>query len=151
MPDGIVTPLRPRAAAYTDTAALNDIHALLTATEPGQGALKDIALILARTGRPMIKARDITVSMIETALGWPVALVDAGDTNVYVRQDPAGEGLLIEVCTETDAEAATLTVTLDGALLRPTSGDSQPPDPSAPTATARPTSRPDHHKENPDV
>ena len=54
MPDGTVTPLRPRAAAaYTDTAALNDIHALLTATEPGQAALKDIALILARTGRPM--------------------------------------------------------------------------------------------------
>ena len=75
MPDGTVTPLRPRAAAaYTDTAALNDIHALLTATEPGQAALKDIALILARTGRPMTKARDIEVSTIETALGWPVAL-----------------------------------------------------------------------------
>ncbi len=154
MPDGTVTPLRPRAAApYTDTAALNDIHALLTATEPGQAALKDIALILARTGRPMTKARDIEVSTIETALGWPVALVDAGDTNVYVRQDPAGEGLLIEICTETDTEASTLTVTLDGALLRPAGpDDSQPPDPAAPAATARATSRPDHHrKENPDV
>ena len=31
MPDGTVTPLRPRApAGYTDTAALNDIHTLLT-------------------------------------------------------------------------------------------------------------------------
>lgn len=106
MPDGTVTPLRPRAVAtYTDTAALNDIHALLTATEPGQSALKDIALILARAGRPMTKARDIEVSTIETALGWPVALVDAGDTKVYVRQDPAGTGLLIETCTETDTEA----------------------------------------------
>ena len=128
MPDGTVTPLRPRVAAgYTDTAALNDIHALLTATEPGQGALKDIALILGRTGRPMSKARDITVSTIETALGWPVALTDAGDTNVYVRQDPAGEGLLIEVCTETDAEANTLTVTLDGAFLRPVGPDDSQP------------------------
>ena len=127
MPDGTVTPLRPRAAAYTDTAALNDIHALLTATEPGQGALKDIALILARTGRPMTKARDITVTTIETTLGWPVALVDAGDTNVYVRQDPAGQGLLIEVCTETDAEANTLTVTLDGAFLRPVGPDNSQP------------------------
>ncbi len=154
MPDGTVTPLRPRAAtSYTDTAALNDIHALLTATEPGQAALKDIALILARTGRPMTKARDIAVSMIETALGWPVALTDAGDTNVYVRQDPAGEGLLIEICTETDAEASALTVTLDGALLRPTGpGDSQPPDPATPATTARPTSHSDHPcKENPDV
>jgi len=124
MPDGTVTPLRPRTAApYTDTAALNDIHALLTATEPGQAAMKDIALILARTGRPMTKARDITISTIETALGWPVALVDAGNTNVYVRQDPTGMGLLIEVCTETDAEASTLTVTLDGALLRPMGPD----------------------------
>jgi hypothetical protein len=153
MPDGTVTPLRPRAAAsYTDTAALNDIQALLTATQPGQSALKDIALILARTGRPMTKARDITVSTIETALDWPVALVDAGDTNVYVRQDPAGEGLLIEICTESDAEANTLTVTLDGILLRPAGpGDSQPPDPSAPATAARPTSRPDHRKENPYV
>jgi hypothetical protein len=129
MPDGTVTPLHPRpaAAAYTDTAALNDIHALLTSTEPGQSALKDIALILGRTGRPMTKARDITVSTIETALGWPVALVDAGDTNVYVRQDPTGMGLLIEVCTETDAEANTLTVTLDGALLRPKGPDDSQP------------------------
>ena len=153
MPDGTVTPLRPRAAAaYTDTAALNDIHALLTATDPGQAALKDIALILARTGRPMTKARDITVSAIETALGWPVASVDAGDTNIYVRQDPTGEGLLIEICTETDAEASSLTITLDGALLRPDGpGDSQPPDPAPPAAAARTTSRPDHRKENPDV
>ena len=129
MPDGTVTPLhsRPAAAAYTDTAALNDIHALLTSTEPGQSALKDIALILGRTGRPMTKARDITISTIETELGWPVALVDAGNTNVYVRQDPTGMGLLIEVCTETDAEANTLTVTLDGALLHPKGPDDSQP------------------------
>jgi hypothetical protein len=118
MPDGTVTPLHPRAAAYTDTAALNDIHALLTASEPGQSALKDIALILGRTGRPMTPARDIEVSTTETALGWPVACVSAGDTNVYIRQAPTGTGLLIEIYTETDAEAKALTVTLDGALLR---------------------------------
>jgi hypothetical protein len=127
MPDGTVTPLHPRAAAvYTDTAALNDIHALLTATEPGQSALKDIALILGRTGRPMTPARDIEVSTTETALGWPVACVSAGDTNVYIRQAPTGTGLLIEIYTETDAEASSLTVTLDGALLCPEGPDSQP-------------------------
>lgn len=154
MPDGTVTPLRPRvAAAYTDTAALNDIHALLTATEPSQSTLQDVALVLARTGRPMTKARDIEVSTIETAMGWPVACVDVGDTNVYVRQDPAGSGLLIEICTENDAEAKTLTVTLDGTLLRPAGpGEGQLPDPSVPAAAAGATSRPDHdHKENPHV
>lgn len=128
MPDGTVTPLHPRAAAaYTDTAALNDVHALLTATEPGQATLKDIALILGRTGRPMTPARDIEVRTTETALGWPVACVDAGDTNVYVRQAPTGTGLLIEIYTETDAEANTLTVTLDGALLRPDGRDDGQP------------------------
>ncbi len=128
MPDSTVTPLRPRAAAvYSDTAALNDIHALLTATEPGQSALADIALILGRTGRPMTKARDIEVSTIETALGWPVACVDAGDINVYVRQAPAGTGLLIEICTQTDAEHSALTVTLDGTLLRPAGPDDGQP------------------------
>lgn len=128
MPDSTVIPLRPRvAAAYTDTAALNDIHALLTTTEPGQSTLADIALILARIGRPMTRARDIEVSTIETALGWPVALVDAGDTNVYVRQDPAGTGLLIEICTESDAERSSLAVTLDGTLLGPAGPDDSQP------------------------
>ena len=128
MPDSTVIPLRPRvAAAYTDTAALNDIHALLTTTEPGQSTLADIALILARTGRLMTRARDIEVSTIETALGWPVALVDAGDTNVYVRQDPAGAGLLIEICTESDAERSSLAVTLDGTLLDPAGPDDSQP------------------------
>ena len=37
-------------------------------------------------------------------LGWPVACTDAGDTTVYVRQAPAGTGLLIEICTKTAAE-----------------------------------------------
>ncbi len=39
MPDGTVTRCGCRAArGYSDTAALNDIHALLTTTEPGQSA-----------------------------------------------------------------------------------------------------------------
>lgn len=107
MPDSTVIPLRPRvAAAYTDTPALNDIHALLTTTEPGQSTLADIALILARTGRPMTRARDIEVSTIETALGWPVALVKAGDTNVYVRQDPACRACSLRSAPRTTRGAA---------------------------------------------
>jgi hypothetical protein len=120
MPDGTVTPLRARApSAYSDTAALNDIHTLLTVSEPGGATLADIAQILARTGRPMTRVRDIEVSTTETALGWPVACTDAGDTSVYVRQVPSGTGLLIEICTKTAAEHKALTVTLDGALLHP--------------------------------
>ena len=115
-----VTRLPIRApSAYTDTAALNDIHALLTASQPGHGALADIAQILARTGRAMVPIRDIEITTIETALGWPVACTDAGDTTVYVRQATDGTGLLVEICTKTAAEHDALTVTLDGASLHP--------------------------------
>ena len=44
------------------------------------------------TGRPMIVARDIETSTAETALGWSVGCVDAGDTTVFVRQASAGTG-----------------------------------------------------------
>ena len=121
MSDQVVVPLRPRTRpGYTDTAALNDIHALLTTTEPGNATLGDIAVILARTGRPMVRARDIEITTTETALGWPVACAQAGDTSVYIRQDPTGPGLLIEICTKSAAEHDTLAVTLDGHTLHPT-------------------------------
>ena len=120
MPDGTVTPLRPRApAGYTDTAALNDIHTLLTAADPGDATLTGIADILLRTGLPMTPIRDIEISTTETALGWPVACVEAGDTAVFVRQAPAGAGLVIEICTKTDTEHDALAVTLDGRPLHP--------------------------------
>jgi hypothetical protein len=121
MTDQVVVPLRPRArAGYTDTSALNDIHALLTTTEPGNATLGDIAVILAQSGRPMVRARDIEITTTETALGWPVACAQAGDTSVYIRQDPSGPGLLIEICTKSAAEHDALTVTLDGHALHPT-------------------------------
>jgi hypothetical protein len=120
MTDATVTPLRPRApSGYTDTAALNDIHALLTTGGPGGAALADIALILARIGRPMVAARDIEITTTETALGWPVACAQAGDTSVFIRQAPAGPGLLIEITTKTAAEHDALRVTLDGRPLHP--------------------------------
>ena len=120
MTDQVVVPLRPRARpGYTDTVALNDIHALLTSTEPGDATLDDIAVILTRTGRAMIAARDIEITTTETALGWPVACAQAGDTSVYIRQEPAGTGLLIEITTKTAEEHDALTVTLDGHRLHP--------------------------------
>ena len=93
MPDRSVTPLRPRApSGYTDHAALNDIHALLTSQDPAGAALTDIALILARTGRPMVAARDIEVTTTETVLGWPVACVQSGDASVVIGQAPGRSG-----------------------------------------------------------
>ena len=119
MPDARVTPLRPRGLpGYSDAAALNDSHTLLTTIEPGESPVADIAIILGRTGRPMVTVRDIEAATTETDLGWPSARVDAGDTKVCVRQDPGGTGLLIEICTQNRAERATLTVTLDGEPLQ---------------------------------
>ena len=117
MADGTVTPIRPDPP-YSDTAALNDIHVMLIAADPGEETLADITAILARTGRPLIPVRDIGTTT-ETALGWPVACVDAGDTAVYVRQAPAGTGLTVEICTKTDTEHASLAVTFDGRPLHP--------------------------------
>jgi hypothetical protein len=120
MPDHAMTRLRPvPALPYSDTAALNDIHAILTTPDPGQAALADIAEVVARTGRPLVAARDIEISTTETALGWPVACAQAGDATVYVRQESTGPGLRVEITTKTDAEVGALTVTLDGATLHP--------------------------------
>ena len=121
MSDQVVVPLRPRTRpGYSDTAALNDIHALLTTTDPGDATLADIAVILSRTGRAMIAGRDIEITPTETALGWPVACCQAGDTSVYIRQAPTGSGLLIEITTKSAGEHDALTVTLDGHTLHPT-------------------------------
>lgn len=121
MSDQVVVPLRPKSRpGYSDTAALNDIHALLTSPAgAGDATLADVAVILARAGRPMVAARDIEITTTETALGWPVACAQAGDTSVFIRQDPAGTGLLIEICTKATAEHDALTVVLDGHRLHP--------------------------------
>ena len=126
MTDATVIPLRRSAAPYTDTAALNDIHALLTSQDPGTGAVADIALILARAGRPLVAARDIEITVTETSLGRPVACAQSGDTSVFIRQETGGPGLLVEICTKTIAEHDALTITLDGQALPP-----GPPDEAA--------------------
>jgi hypothetical protein len=118
MNDRSITPLRPPGRTrYSDTTALNDIHALLTSTEPDDGTLGDIALILGWVGRPLVPVRDIEISATETALGRPVACVESGDVSVLVRQATDSAGLVVEICTKTVAEHAALTVTLDGVPL----------------------------------
>ena len=111
----------PGQSALTDTAAVNDIHALLTSTgDDLTGRLADVAAIVARTGRPMVRGRDIDVKVSESPVGWPVARVDADDTTVIVRQDPSGSGLLVEITTRTPAERDGLTVSVDGCRLHET-------------------------------
>ncbi len=120
MTDSVITPLRPRGQPrYPDTAALNDIHALLTTAsgDADRALLGDVAAILARSGRPMVRSRDIEADVSESAIGLSVARVAAGDTTVTVRQDPAGPGLRIEITTRTSAERDLLTVTLDDQCL----------------------------------
>ena len=119
MSEETVTRLHPRGRpAYTDAAALNDIHTLLTATEGSdREVLSDIASVLLRTGRHMVRARDIAAAVTESSAGRPVARVDAEDTTVVVRQDPAGPGLQVEITTRTPVEWGQLTVTLDGRCL----------------------------------
>jgi hypothetical protein len=120
MTDATVTRLLPRGqSAYTDIHAVNYVHALLTATTSSADSdlLGDIALVVTRTGRPIVRGRDIGTSVSESPTGWPVARVDAEDTTVTVRQDPAGTGLLIEITTRTPAERGQLAVTLDGQCL----------------------------------
>ena len=119
MPEATVTRLRPRAQPpYTDTAALNDIHALLTtSSHPSPELLGDVAAILARIGRPMVCGRDIEATVTQSRTGWPVARVDAEDTTVIVSQDPAGPGLLVNITTRSQDERDQLVLTLDGRCL----------------------------------
>ncbi len=109
---------RTAAAAYTDTAALNDIHAILC--RPGgrdPGALDDVALVLARSGRLVVDVRDIDAAVETTAAGLPEARVDAGGTKVAVYQDQSGD--LAVAITATAADEAQLTVTLNQRQLHP--------------------------------
>src|SRR6266487_2966390 len=66
---------------YSDTAALNDIHAILCRPGgPDPSALDDIALVLARCGRPLIDVVDIQADVTETPTGLPEARVHAAAT-----------------------------------------------------------------------
>lgn len=108
---------RQPGPGYDEAAALNDIHAICTTASTGRDVLAEIGEVLTRTGRPMVPARDITISATETAQGWPVACTQSGGVSVFVRQEPAGPGLLVEVTTKTPGDAGDLTVSLDDLVL----------------------------------
>lgn len=107
-----------RTRAYSNTAALDDLHALITRPGgPGAGALAEISEILARTGRPLVAGRDIEAVTTCTPLGWPVVRVWSGDMAVIVQQAPDGPGLRVEITASTRAERDSLVVTLNGQPL----------------------------------
>jgi hypothetical protein len=122
MSDHTVVRFPPGRAAppgYTDTAALNDIHAIVCSRRdtPDASVVADVADVLARAGRPIMEVRDIQAAVADTPAGLPEARVDAGTTSVRVYQDHTG-GLAVAIAT-TAADEATLTITLNRQQLHP--------------------------------
>jgi len=109
---------RSGAPAYTDTAAMNDIHAILCSRGTSDpDVLNDIALVLARAGRQVVQIRDIQAAVVENDAGLPEAHIDAGATKVLVVQRDTGE-FVVAIAAATP-DAAQLTVTLNGHQLHP--------------------------------
>jgi hypothetical protein len=112
---------RTTAPGYTDTAALNDIHAILCCHSGwSPGTLEEVAEVLARCGRPVMAVRDIEAAAGQTPAGLPQARVDAGGTEAEVYQDQSG-GLVVAI-TATGADEASLLVTLNEHQLHPAAG-----------------------------
>jgi hypothetical protein len=116
-----VTPIRPDSkSSYGDTDAMNDIQALITSQDvPNADEVAALVTeIVARTGRPLARARVITAEVSCDRYGMPVALVEAGGTTVSAGQDPHGPGVLIEVTASGPGEADALVVSVNGRVQR---------------------------------
>jgi hypothetical protein len=114
-----------RTATYGDTAAIDDIHALLTSDIAPRGAeaLACIAEILARTGRTLAPARHISADVAVDDEGLPVGHIDVGGTHVYVGQDPGSPGIWVRIQTSVDAGKPGPGPALsDGPPARPSAG-----------------------------
>ena len=92
---------------YNDTQAMNDIHALLTGLEglTDSEVAASVGEIVARTGRPLVRARMTTAEVTLDRHGMPTALVATVGTVVVFRQDPDGPGVLVQVPTRDAAES----------------------------------------------
>jgi hypothetical protein len=116
----LVALIRPGLVArYGDTQAMNEIHALVTGLEwlTGDEVAASVAEIVARTGRPLVRARMITAEVTEDRHGMPTGLVDADGTVVVVSQDPDGPDVLVQDTTSDAAESAGLVLTSDGLII----------------------------------
>jgi len=107
---------REPAAGYDDTQAMNDVHALVTglAEISDNQVASSVREIVARTGRPLYRARMITAAMTEDRHGMPAAEVDADGIVISVGQDPDGPGALVQIMTGDAAERSALVVVIDG-------------------------------------
>lgn len=110
--------ISPPARPYSDTDALNDIHALLTSPVAPDGVLQDLATILARTGRPLSPSRVITATVEDDPHGMPVARVEAEGTTICISQAQNDSGLRVHISPRDAAEEAYLTITLAGKTIR---------------------------------
>jgi hypothetical protein len=111
-----VTRLRPRT--YTDTAALNDIHTILTSALSPDSMLAEVAAVLVMADRPhVVPLRDIEVDQTETEVGRPLVCVQSEDITVRVRQEEAGPGLLVQIHGQTLDAVGELTVQVDTEVL----------------------------------
>jgi hypothetical protein len=112
-----VTRLRPdRTAAYDDTSAIDDIHALLTSdiAPRGSEALACIAEILARTGRSLTPTGHISADVAVDDEGLPVGHVDVEGTHVYVGLDPGSSGIWVRIQASADAGKPELVLVIGG-------------------------------------
>ncbi len=120
------------SAGYGDTAALNDIHAVLTTPSPltAEDALQAVAGFVARTGRPMFPSRVITAVMEDDPFGMPVARIDAEGTTILITPALNATGLLIHVTPRDQAEEDALVIDVNGKTVstrvapRPATGSS---------------------------
>jgi hypothetical protein len=112
-----VNPLRP-ARPYSDTDALNDIHALLTSPAAPADVLQDVAAILARAGRPLFPSRVITATVADDPHGMPVARIEAEGTTIAISQAKNDSGLCIHIAPRDAAEEAALTIAVAGTVIR---------------------------------
>lgn len=108
------------AAAYGDTEAMNDIHAILTlpGTLTPAEQLQAIADFTTRTGRIPHPARHLTATIEEGAHGMPVARFDAEGTEVFITQCPDSPGIRIDISPRDPADEAALIVTVAGRTIR---------------------------------
>ena len=131
-----VARLRPgMRGGYTGTAAMNDIHAVITSrVGAATAALECIAEIRIRSGRLMAPARHITAT-VDDEHGLPVARIDGDGTYVTIGQDQADPGLRTRIRTCNDGERAALIVELDGVVFgRGSSARPSTPGPAHPAA-----------------
>jgi hypothetical protein len=121
-----VTPLRP-ATPYSDTGALNDIHALLTSPLAPADVLADVAAILSRAGRPLVPPRVITATVADDPRGMPVARIEAEGTTICISQAQNDSGLSIHITPRNAADEAALTIAVAGTVIRrPRPGTPEP-------------------------